>query len=270
MTHTNGDTSPRGVPRRDLALYERLISDGIAAADSRGGAVDHVTARRMAIWMLSRSQEPEFMRGLIRFTQDGAIAQGLKKRLRDVARTPGHPCQTQAARFLQYATARGTYLGPVGSDFAGLCDQIDQADTSLAALRERVREGHGSREPTREGPVGQQFIAIAHHDPASRTVSLILDDSTANVAIHAIAVNAADREAHMREVQQASQNLPETSYGWRNRQDIAARETRIAGRLRAVEHAYRTALDHGAAPTLSLTEITGSTDWTSDRELELE
>ena len=33
----------------DLALYERLIGDGIAAADGRGSAVDHVTARRLAI-----------------------------------------------------------------------------------------------------------------------------------------------------------------------------------------------------------------------------
>src|SRR5213080_1369888 len=33
----------------DLALYERLIGDGVAAADARGSAVDHVTARRLAI-----------------------------------------------------------------------------------------------------------------------------------------------------------------------------------------------------------------------------
>jgi hypothetical protein len=33
-----------GLP--DLSLYERLIGDGLAAYDSRGGTVDHLTARR--------------------------------------------------------------------------------------------------------------------------------------------------------------------------------------------------------------------------------
>ena len=40
----------------DLALYERLIGDGIAAADARGSAVDHVTARRLAICLAARPQ----------------------------------------------------------------------------------------------------------------------------------------------------------------------------------------------------------------------
>src|SRR4029077_5907739 len=37
------DTSADETQLPDLALYERLISDGIAAADSRDSAVDHVT-----------------------------------------------------------------------------------------------------------------------------------------------------------------------------------------------------------------------------------
>ena len=40
----------------DLQLYERLIGDGIAAADARGSAVDHVTARRLAICLAARPQ----------------------------------------------------------------------------------------------------------------------------------------------------------------------------------------------------------------------
>src|SRR5579863_9719762 len=56
------DSSPRPRARRayrlpehgplpDLPLYERLIEDGLAAADRRYSAVDHITARRLAIWL---------------------------------------------------------------------------------------------------------------------------------------------------------------------------------------------------------------------------
>ena len=45
------------------------------------------------------------------------------------------------------------------------------------------------------------------------------------------------------------QHLPEGSYGRRNRQAIAARETRVTARLRAVEQAYRTATDRDTAYT---------------------
>ena len=49
---------PEDGPLPDLALYERLIDDGIAEADSRGTIVDHLTARRLAIWLAARPQEP--------------------------------------------------------------------------------------------------------------------------------------------------------------------------------------------------------------------
>ena len=48
----------------------------------------------------------------------------------------------------------------------------------------------------------------------------------------------------------ARPGLPEGSYGRRNRQAIAARETRIAARLRAVEQAYRMAIEHEAAQAI--------------------
>ena len=83
------DASADGRPARDLALYERLIDDGIAAADSRGGVIDHVTARRMAIWLISRPQQPDFTRGLIRFARSGAISHALKTQLRNYARSMG-------------------------------------------------------------------------------------------------------------------------------------------------------------------------------------
>jgi hypothetical protein len=51
---------PEDGPLPDLPLYERLIGDGIVAADGRGSAVDHLTARRLAIWLAARPQSPVF------------------------------------------------------------------------------------------------------------------------------------------------------------------------------------------------------------------
>jgi hypothetical protein len=163
-----------------------------------------------------------------------------------------------------------TLEGPIGSDFAGVCDQIDRADALLAGHWEHSRDGWGFPETTSPDANGQQLIALARRDPASGTVSLVLDDATANAAIHALTVHAMDREAHMREVQRHSEHFPENSYGRGNRQAIAARETRIAERLRAIERAYRTALDYDAMPALEPTEMTSFADRTHDRELELE
>ena len=47
----------------ELALYEQLIGEGVADAHARGSPVDHVTARRLAIWLAARPQEPSFTRG---------------------------------------------------------------------------------------------------------------------------------------------------------------------------------------------------------------
>jgi hypothetical protein len=96
----------------------------------------------------------------------------------------------------------------------------------LTGLRDRVRDGRGMPEPAWPDTDGQQLIVLARRDPDSRTISLILDATTANIAMHGIAVHAGDREAHVREVERYGQNLPEDSYGRRNRQAIAARETR--------------------------------------------
>jgi hypothetical protein len=95
---------------------------------------------------------------------------------------------------------------------------------------------------------GPRILALARRDPESQTVSLTLDATTANIAMFAIAAHADEREAHVREVQQFGHNLPEGSYGRHNRDAIAARETRVATRLRAVEQAYRLAIERDAAP----------------------
>ena len=62
----------------------------------------------------------------------------------------------------------------------------------------------------------------------------------------AIAAHADEREAHAREVERSGADWSDGSYGRRNRQAIAARETRIAARLRAVEQACHTAIEGGA------------------------
>ena len=255
---------------RDLSLYEDLIANGVAAANIRGGVIDHVTARRMALWLVAQQQPPDFTRGLIRFAQSGAVTRALKLQLANYARSPGFPHRSKAARLREYTVARGTDLGPVGTDFGIICDQIDQADAMLAGLRERTREGHGTPGPPRPDTAGQP-ITLARHDPGSRTVTLVLDAATANIAMFAIAAHADEREAHVREVERSGRTLPEDSYGRRNRQDIAAHETQVAARLRAVEQAYRTATDHDTAYRLpDLTQTSRSPENQPARQIDLE
>ena len=99
---------------------------------------------------------------------------------------------------------------------------------------------------------------------------MILDATTANIALFAIAAEADEREAHVREVKRFGASLPESSYGRRNRQAIAARETRVAARLRAIERAYRTAIDPDAIPRADPTQVPRSAAMAPGYELELE
>jgi hypothetical protein len=170
---------------------------------------------------------------------------------------------------MEYCVARGTHLGPIGLNFGKDCDQIDRADMMLAGLRDRVRQGNAPREPTWPDTDGPQVLALARRGPRGRTVSFILDATTANIAMFAVSAYAGDREAHVREVEQFGEKLPEDSYGRRNRQAIAARETRVAARLRTVERAYRTAIEHDAGVKPEPARVIHPIAHVADYEMEL-
>jgi hypothetical protein len=189
---------PEHGPLPDLPLYERLIEDGLAAADRRYSAVDHITARRLAIWLAARPQDRDFARGLVHFAETGGISQGLKTHLRVHVRTPGYPDQLQAARLLRYCAERGPNVEPISPDFGRTCDQIDRADVMLAALRDRARQGHAAPEQAWPETDGPQILALAGRDPdtGSRLTVPGIDRDSRSVSTSSINAEYGSIAAH--------------------------------------------------------------------------
>jgi hypothetical protein len=141
---------------------------------------------------------------------------------------------------VEWATTRRSYeravrmVAEVRPEYpSDWCDQIDRADKLLASAHARAR--HRDRAPEASWPEteGPRITALARHDPDTGTVTLVLDATTASIAMFAVAAHAAEREAHAREVERSGADWPEGSYGRRNRQAIAARGTRVATLFRS-------------------------------------
>ena len=119
----------------DLALYERLIADGIAAADARDSAVDHVTARRLAIFLAARPQSPALTRSLVHFVRTGAVSHTLKTQLRIHARSATY-CRPAPGRQADAILHRPRHRPRPGR----------------GELRRRLRPDRPRRHPARQRP----------------------------------------------------------------------------------------------------------------------
>ena len=113
-------------------------------------------------------------------------------------------------------------------------------ELAIAAMRAVVEAAYAVPE---DHETNGETLANVYTDPERHTVTLLLDDSTANIVMYAVQMLAADSEAHAREVRRVKATMPPDSYGAINRDAIASRHERIARRLRALESNYRTIVD---------------------------
>lgn len=86
-------------------------------------------------------------------------------------------------------------------------------------------------------------MAIVYPDEERGTVTMVMDERTAAVVIHAVRAFTSDKEAHAREVLAVAERMPEGSYGRKNREEIATRSGRVGRLGRMVVDAYQKVID---------------------------
>jgi hypothetical protein len=133
--------------------------------DSRGSTIGHFSARRLAVGLAARLQEPEFAQNLARFADNnGMISPRLKMQLRWRARSAAYTDRSQVVRMLEYCID----LGPISRDCGATCDQIDQAHTMRARLHDEPL--HDTREALPDWLSTRAFRCPAH--AAARKIEL--------------------------------------------------------------------------------------------------
>ena len=241
---------PEDGPRPDLPLYERLIDDGIAAADAHGSAVDHLTARRLAIWLAARPQQPSFAQGLARFINTGAIQRDLRNQLRLHARSASYADHAQAARLLRYCVDRDADPGPVGASFGAACHQMDRSDLMLAGTRDRTWHGTGRRAEQAEQEIGRPrpwptMTRKARPSPSCWTPSPRTSPCTRSPLMPK---NAKPTSAKF---SSTPRTCPKAPMAAATARPSPTAKPRITTRLRAIRQAYQAAIEHDSEATAS-------------------
>lgn len=121
---------------------------------------------------------------------------------------------------------------------------IKEYKATIAQLPLPMRRGEYVEQCSRDvsGAIDEP-VAEVFPDSRNEYVHFRLDARTAAAVIHAVRLKAADDEAAALEARLASEAFPVNSYGRNNRMEIALRRERLARRRRALDTAYRNAID---------------------------